>query len=101
MGQDLALFKEMAGFLANDGRRYLDEVKAALCSKNAVCAKERAHALKGIISNFGGSRAWLAAERVEGLARAGKLEEASSCLAELELAFAELLDALRPYLAAG
>ena len=99
MGQDLDLFREMAGYLAGDGNRYLQELKAALSSKDAVRARERAHALKGIISNFGPGRAWLAAEKVESLSRSGKVEDATANFVELESAFAELVKALGPYLA--
>ena len=61
--------------------------------------QQRAHSLKGLISNFGAGRAWRAASILEDLARAGRKEELAGSLAELESALAELMGALEPYLA--
>ena len=99
MGDDHELFGVMVGYLTCDGQRYLQDIKAALLAGDAVRVHQRAHSLKGVISNFGTGRAWHAATKMEGLARAGSMVGMHSSLAELESALDELMGALKPYLA--
>jgi len=98
MGQDLKLFRTMVGFLASDGPLWMKELNTALPAGDIPRVQQRAHSLKGLISNFGAGRAWRAASHLEDLARAGRKEELSESRAELESALAELMGALEPYL---
>jgi HPt (histidine-containing phosphotransfer) domain-containing protein len=99
MGQDLELFRVMVRYLATDGPRWMKDLKAAVPARDMPRVQQRAHSLKGLISNFGTARAWRAASSLEDLARAGRSEDLSESLAELESALAELMGALEPYLA--
>lgn len=99
MGQDIDLFRVMVGYLASDGPRWMKDLKTALPAGDIPRVQQRAHSLKGLISNFGSGRAWRAASNLEDLARAGRKEELANSLAELETALAELMGALEPYLA--
>jgi HPt (histidine-containing phosphotransfer) domain-containing protein len=100
MGQDLGLFRVMVDYLAKDGPRWLQDIRIALPTEDILRVQQRAHSLTGLISNFGSGRAWRAAARLEDLARAGKREDFTKSFAELELALEELLNALKPYMAA-
>ena len=99
MGQDLQLFRVMVGYLASDGPRWMKDLKAAFPAGDMPRVQQRAHSLKGLISNFGAGRAWRAASNLEDLARAGRKEELAESLAELDSALVELMSALEPYLA--
>ena len=99
MGQDIDLFRMMVEYLTSDGPRWMKDLKAALPTLDVPRIQQRAHSLKGLISNFGTGRAWLAASSMEDLARAGRTEELKESLTELELALADLMGALKPYLA--
>jgi len=98
MGQDLELFRVMVGYLASDGPRWMRDLKTALPAADIPRVQQRAHSLKGLISNFGTGRAWRAASKLEDLARIGRKEDLAESLAELESALAELMGALEPYL---
>lgn len=99
MGKDLQLFRVMVEYLANDGERWMKDLKSALEAGEISRVQQRAHSLKGLISNFGTRRAWQAASTLEDLARAGRVEELTSSLEELESSLAELMGALKPFLA--
>ncbi|MDX1945053.1 MAG: Hpt domain-containing protein [Pirellulaceae bacterium] len=101
MGNDTRLFCDMVGFLRQDGPRCLQELQAALAQQDSQRARHAAHALKGMVANFGAARAELAARNVE--QGTGRLSwtELSSSTAELALALDELLAALTPYFSVG
>ena len=99
MGQDLGLFRVMVGYLASDGPRWMADLRAALLAGDIPRVQQRAHSLKGLISNFGAGRAWRAASMLEDFARVGRKEELAENLAELAFALTELLGALERYLA--
>ena len=98
MGDDIELFGEMANYLASDGQQWLVEIQGALEEDDIAVVAHRAHALKGLSSNFGECRAWRAAARVETLARQGRRDELGSSVVVLESTLNELLGALSPYL---
>ena len=68
MGQDMELFQMMVGYLASDGQRWMKDLKAAFQTLDVPRIQQRAHSLKGLISNFGSGRAWRAASSMEDLA---------------------------------
>jgi len=60
--------------------------------------QQRAHSLKGLVSNFGAGRAFQAAAKTEDLARARRIEDLPAHVEVLEKALGELMAALAPYL---
>lgn len=99
MGNDLELFREMCLYLDRDGQRWLGELKTAQAAGDVAKVQQRAHSLKGLISNFGVGRAWQAAAAIEDFARARRVEELAAGVSVLDAAFAELRTALAPHLA--
>ena len=98
MGNDEALFRVMVGYLARDGRRWMQILKTAMESGDVPAVQQRAHSLKGLVSNFGAGRAFQAAAKTEDLARAKRVEDLPTSVDVLERALVELIDALAPYL---
>ena len=99
MGNDEALFRVMVGYLARDGQRWMQILKTAMEAGDVPSVQQRAHSLKGLVSNFGAGPAFQAAARTEDLARAKRAEDLPASVDVLEKALAELMDALAPYLA--
>lgn len=98
MGHDSQLFRDMVGFLAREGKQWMDELRVGVAGGNTSRVVLRAHSLKGLIANFGERRAWRAALKIEELAKAEQREQLEAAFPELEAAFTELLIALSPFL---
>lgn len=101
MGQDLQLFREMAGFLRDDAPRWQQELRAGLDAQDSRRVKHAAHTLKGLVANFGAPRAEKAARVVEQGAARSNWSELLPAAAELEEAIEELLSALSSFAPAG
>ena len=99
MGNDEELFRVMVGYLARDGQRWMQILKTAMEAGDVPGVQQRAHSLKGLVSNFGAGRAFQAAAKTEDLARAQRVEDLPTSVEVLESALAELLEALAPFLA--
>lgn len=97
MGDDEQLFRDMVGFLVEDGPRWWGEIQHALTARDTLRMHRAAHTLKGLVSNFGALRAVDAAARVERLARTGEWESIEEHVPELGAALTELLAALQTY----
>ena len=97
MGNDPALFGEMVSFLHSDSPRWLAQVRAGLEQHKLMQVQHAAHTLKGLVSNFGASRAVSVAATVEHLAKQGEEATIVPLLKELQEAVEELQAALAPF----
>ena len=97
MGGDQHLFEEMIGFLFEDAPRLLERLRTSVADGRYGEAQHAAHTLKGLISNFGASRATAAAAQAEEFAGQGAASILPRILVELEAALNELQRALAPY----
>lgn len=97
MGDDEQLFRDMVGFLVEDGPRWWSEIQRALAARDILRLHRAAHTLKGLVSNFGAVRAVDAAAQIEHLARSGEWELIEERVPELGAALTELLAALQAY----
>jgi HPt (histidine-containing phosphotransfer) domain-containing protein len=101
MGQDQGLFRDMVGFLRDDSPRWLAELQAGIAAKNDRQARHAAHAVKGLVANFGAPRAEKAARVIEQGAGQQDWGEVAAMASELEEAVAELIAALAPFARRG
>jgi HPt (histidine-containing phosphotransfer) domain-containing protein len=99
MGDDQALFYEMVGLLRSDVPQWLNVLHAAEREGDASRVQRAAHTLKGLVANFGASRAVAAAAEVEQYGKAQTTEGLHEAVAELEGSLDELLGALTAPLA--
>ena len=97
MGNDPQLFGEMVSFLSTDSPRWLAQVRAGLEQHKLGQVQHAAHTLKGLVSNFGASRAVSVAATVEELAKRGEEARIFPLLTELQEAVEELQVALAPF----
>jgi len=96
MGNDESLLREMASLIAEDGPYRLREALAGLQERDAIRTSHAAHTLKGLAANFGAMRAVAAAAKLEDLSRRENWTEAQTVGPNLQAAFQELLQELRP-----
>lgn len=99
MGNDASLFREMAGLLREDAPLYLTTIRDSAGSGDFVGLKRAAHTLKGLVLNFGATRAITAAIALELIAESAEGEPAEranlpDAIVELDAALQELLVAL-------
>jgi PAS domain S-box-containing protein len=73
----------------------IESLRKSLVSGDATAAKRTAHAIKGAASNIGGDQLQRVAFEIEQAARAGDLNAAGSCLAELQSQFERLKEAIQ------
>jgi len=99
MGNDRGLFQDMILLLNEDAPQYLAAIHQTSGSQDYPSLKRAAHTLKGLVLNFGATRAISAAIALESLAQTAEREPAEKnnipgAIAELEAAVAELQRAL-------
>jgi len=100
MGNDPALFQEMVGLLREDAPQYLTAIRESTEARDYPSLRRAAHTLKGLVLNFGATRAIAAAVALELIAESAAskstAEELNLPVAtdELEAALKELLTAL-------
>lgn len=95
-GQDERLFSEMVGFFYDDSPKWIEMIRTGLSKADVTMIHRGAHTLKGMVANFGASRAMAAAAQIEQhagmnnlLAVERSLPLLEDALDELERAFAE------------
>lgn len=93
MGNDHSLFLEMIGLLKEDAPQYIAAIHASAASHDFPTLKRSAHTLKGLVMNFGATRAVLAAVFLENLAATAERDAAEEN--NFPAAISELVDALR------
>ncbi len=84
IGGDTEFLQELAQMVVEQRDRLIGEVRSAAGAGDAGALARAAHTLKGCVANLGAGSAYLAALRVEMLAREGRLSEAQQAAAELE-----------------
>jgi len=99
MGNDPALFQEMAALLREDAPQYLAEIDRSVANGDYPSLKRAVHTLKGLVLNFGATRAITAAIALELIATSAAGEPAEkmnlpAAIEELEASMKELLVAL-------
>ncbi len=90
----LDLMEELIGFFEEDSVAMLEKIAEACSSGVAEDLHQAAHALKGMVGNYCGERAFTAATDLDNAARAGDLEKSKELLPPLEREIALLLDGL-------
>jgi HPt (histidine-containing phosphotransfer) domain-containing protein len=93
MGNDKSLFLEMIGLLKEDAPQYISAIHRSASSHDFPELKRASHTLKGLVLNFGATRAVLAAVALENLAATAErdAEEENNFPAAIN----ELVDALQ------
>lgn len=99
MGNDRSLFLEMIELLAEDAPQYLATIDDTAAKHDFPTLRRAAHTLKGLVLNFGATRAVLAAVSLENLAITAESDAAEennfpAAIAELKSAIEELQTAL-------
>lgn len=92
MGNDHSLFVEMIGLLAEDAPQYLASIHQSAAAHDFPTLRRAAHTLKGLVMNFGATRAVLAAVSLENLAATAERDTAEE--SNFPAAIRELTDAL-------
>ena len=72
---DLEFLEETIELLESDGRQLVEELRTAAEAGDQDALVKKAHALKGMVSNFCAETVQRAAEEIEHLARQGALED--------------------------
>jgi HPt (histidine-containing phosphotransfer) domain-containing protein len=99
MGNDQTLFQEMVTLLNEDAPQYLASIHQCTADHDYPTLKRAAHTLKGLVLNFGATRAVLAAVALENLAATAAQDAAEqnnlpAAIDELEQSLKELQQAL-------
>ena len=92
MGNDRSLFLDMVGLLTEDAPQYLATIHDSAAKHDFPTLKRAAHTLKGLVLNFGATRAVLAAVTLENLAATAERDAAEEN--NFPAAINELIDAL-------
>ncbi len=95
VGGDERLLRSLAGVFLESGIEQLAQLRDAAAHGDAVTVRRLAHLLRGGMGIFGAHAAVAAAERVESLAHAGRLDEAIGACADLGAAVEQLGQSLR------
>src|SRR4051794_31999989 len=90
---------ETVELLSSDGRRLVDEIKAAAAAGDGAALGRAGHALKGMSSNFCCPSAQAAALEVERIGKYGDLSTAPAAVAALEGRLDQLMTALANFVA--
>jgi CheY-like chemotaxis protein len=81
---DKGLFSEIASLFLESAADNMSKIRRGIANKDASAVETAAHALKGSVSNFGATRTFEAAHRLERIGRDGKLQEAERAKSDLE-----------------
>ena len=95
----LELRKHLVEIFPDETGGYLKQAHVALEENDASRLHQAAHGLKGVVGNYLGTRAYVAATELDRLARTGDLDAASEALTMCELEVNSLGAALHGFLA--
>jgi HPt (histidine-containing phosphotransfer) domain-containing protein len=98
--QDVEFLAETVQLLVDEGPALVREIRAAAAAGDAAAVGRSAHALKGMISNFCADAAHGSAAEVERLGKGGDLVGVPAAVDALDGRLAELIAALKDFLAA-
>lgn len=90
-GGDRELVRELAGLFASECGNLLAQLRTGVHTNDLKAVEQSAHALKGLVANFGAVEISGAASRLEMAARAGDVADTTT----LEHALTELSSELR------
>jgi len=91
------LLREIARLFLADYPQRLAEIERAISRADAVSLGKAAHSLKGAIGNFAAENAYMAAQRLESIAKSGDLDMARDASARLESELVLLAEELRKF----
>lgn len=94
VGGDEELLREITAIFLEEYPSLMNEIKAAVATRDAKRLEESAHALKGSVANFGATAATQAAYRLETLGRHGDMQNADRAFEDLLVEFQHLHPAL-------
>ena len=97
-GGDATLTSEVAALFVAESPAMLLRLKESIRRQSPEEIRLAAHALKGSVSTFTVIGAMETAGRIEEFARAGKVDEASALLGDIEPQIAQLVAALRAFM---
>lgn len=97
LGGSESLFKEFIAIFNDDGPVLMDQIATHIDAGDAVALEKSAHALKGLMSNFGAETCCQIAQRIETSSKNGDLEEMESLHQRLSIDFQTLVVELEGY----
>jgi len=97
LGGDRRLLLELVHIYMEDAPMLLVRISNGVRAANCSDVMHAAHLLRGLAANFGAPSVTEPAKRLEEIANAGRLDEASDTVEELQTEAARLELALEPY----
>lgn len=94
---DRSLYAELIGFMREDVPQLMQNLCTAVAASDASEIRMKAHAIKGLVAGCGGTRAALAAQKLEDAGSTGDLDQASTKFTELESELETLTVALSEF----
>lgn len=92
---DLELLHLLASTFVADAPRLIGEMERAIRTGDTEAAARACHNTKGSVANFGASTLVVELKAMEGVCRAGALDEAEAILRQIDLAIQRLIAELR------
>ena len=96
-GGDKELFAEMTAMLLEDAPPLFAQLKTAVNHADAKQVENRAHALKGLLANCGGTRAACVAQQLEDAGRRQSFNNAGELIEKLDAELEALVAAIHDY----
>jgi HPt (histidine-containing phosphotransfer) domain-containing protein len=100
-GGDRELLLEMTAMLLEDVPSLNSDLRTAVVRGDSPAVAAKAHALKGLVANCGGTRAAAAAQLLEDAGHHNKLEGALELADSLDQELAQLIAAIRQFRSAA
>jgi two-component system sensor histidine kinase/response regulator len=91
---DTVLFSEIAGLFLESAADDMSRIRQGIANSDAKAVETAAHSLKGSVANFGATRTFKAAYRLEQMGRDRKLQEAECAKSDLERELGALQSAI-------
>ncbi len=95
---DVEFLEETVAMLDEDSPRLLEEIHAAVSERDAAALTKRAHALKGMLSNFCAEPAETAAGELEAMGREERLADVESVADRVRHETERLKEALHQFI---
>lgn len=96
-GGDRGLFLELTSMLLEDAPQLFAELKVAVQRKDDGLVEGKAHALKGLLLNCGGTRSARVAQQLEDAGHNRHLERRAELIDSLESELGQLTSAIHAY----
>ena len=95
---DFSFLGETVEMLSSDGRALMADIRRAIADGDAAAVGRSAHALKGMISNFGATAAQESALEVERIGKSGDMQSTPAAVETLEHNLDALIVELQQFL---